>query len=35
MLWLSRALRVLTTLGELGADAFPHRLPVMYAFSGC
>jgi len=35
ILWPSRALRVLTPLGELGVHAFPHRLPVIYAFTGC
>ena len=35
ILWPSRALRVLTTLGELRVSACPHRLPVIYAFTGC
>ena len=32
LLW---ALRALTTLGELGVSASPHRLPVNNAFTGC
>ena len=32
LLW---ALRALTILGELGVSAFPHRLTVNNAFTGC
>ena len=35
ILWLSWALRVLTTLGELGAGAFHHSGRVSPRVTGC